>query len=142
VIPGVLSTVHAARVYEAMLLDPYFADGAARAKRPRWVDLPVVLVLPVGELVGECAGLALLGPAALRRPPRLERKPVDRAFLSVQGTEGVVRVRRPLFEALGALAVVPEYRAQIEVDADARRSLEPHLGALAWEHTEALAEQA
>ena len=131
-IPAVLSTQHAERVFAEILGDPHFACCQCAAPRPAWVDIPVTLLVMVGEVTAEGAGVALLGPALVGRAPRVEHAPQGRAFLESQGAEGVVRVRRPLFAALSALATVPEYRAQIEIDVDGRRALDPHIGHIKW----------
>jgi len=84
-------------------------------RRPRWLDLPVVLEFGVGELLDAEKKLALLGRA---RPELVKLDAAKRSAwegLKVQGVEGIVRVERPLFEAVCALELCEDMRARVRV---------------------------
>lgn len=104
---GTAESLHAA--FEAAL--PMGFMG----RRPRWLDLPVVLEFGVGEILDPEKRFALVGRA---RPEILTLDRAERGAwdgLTVQGIEPMVRVERPLFEAVCALDLCDDLRARVRV---------------------------
>ena len=97
-----------ARVRRLPCMQP--GPNAARAERPAWIDAPVTLEFPTGELCRNAVlALALVGPA---RDYELTDLDGSERF-NAQGLEGKVRVRKPLLAALLNLNLLPEHRGRV-----------------------------
>ena len=112
-LPDVITRANRDAILDAIADEPYFADFSAHVRRPAWVDAHVTLVFPLGELAEDpIKRAALLGRA---RPEQVcGAKGGD--GLSCNGIEPLILLRRTLFEAVMALDLCDEFRAQVRPD--------------------------
>lgn len=95
---------------DAISAEPYFQPGPQTAPRPKWVDKVVVLEFPLGELAKDgLTTLALVGMGKNYETAGLTGK----EGFNAQGLEGKVRVRKPLFNALMNMDLLPRGRGRI-----------------------------
>lgn len=89
-------------IQERIDAEPYFRCGAPPCKRPSWVDMPVVLEVPLGELV-DPDGLGLGGLVAVQRgfdSVKVETSAIDGSEqFAAQGLEGKARIHTTFFDA-------------------------------------------
>lgn len=98
---------------EQLAAEPYFRPGSRVARRPAWVDQPVTLEFPLGELaVDWLRTLSLTGGRLFATEPLDGSEGFD-----AQGLEGKVQVERDLFGALLCLRdVLPRRRGRIVME--------------------------
>ena len=97
-IPKIITHRNLDPLLDAVNREPYFMIEWSRAKlpRPRWVDTPVYLEMPTGEIARD--GLTTLALVGFAKPESLAL--TGKEGFNAQGLEGKVRVKKPLFNAL------------------------------------------
>ena len=110
-IPTVITHRNIEPLLRAIDSDPYFRPELAhKAKRPAWIDTPVVLEFPVGEITE--SGLKTM--ALLGRNRYETTALTGKEGFAAQGLEGKIRVRKNLFTALMNMRdLLPLHRGRI-----------------------------
>lgn len=108
-LPKIITHANADPIFNKICKLPCMQPGP-ELQRPPWIDTPVTLEFPTGELCRDALRtLALIGSG---RDYELAELDGSERF-NAQGLEGKVRVRKSLLAALLNLDLLPEYRARI-----------------------------
>lgn len=111
-LPKVITHRNIKPILDAVNREPYFQPNSPITKRPDWIDIPVILEFPCGEIAEN--GLKTICLFGRERPTPLPL--IGNESFIAQGLEGKFQVRKPFFNALIALRdLLPPYRGRILV---------------------------